>query len=209
MAKRGKGGRPKTQGKRRRDGRLLEPLFVKGSERAEERKASFHGNGYDPCGRAYASGLLGEGQEAKDRLDAARGYVGLHRAVWGHRGYRSALNDGPRGCSDVPEPAEALERRKRLYERETFIEKREPASISFFRQLVDTAGAFADAGPSWLDRLVVVALENRTRQMTGRPQKLFHHADLAVLKLALQGLDALLLPIPATRTVVGDQRLAA
>lgn len=153
-------GRARKMGKRTAKGRLSRAkvaTFDKGSERAQERKAQFHGLGYDAVGRAFEAGLLGweagrPSARAKMLMDMAHS---LSRAYWCEyevgatgctlgRGGRSGSHMGPpiRGLDD-PRQEEWLLRMLAM------VPARERA---LFDQLVIDINA--DSGPMWLDRLI-------------------------------------------------------
>lgn len=199
-------GRPRSSGKRSKTGRLLEQ-FIKGNPVAEERKAAFGTNGWDAIGRAYAVGLLGEGNEAKARLDAARAYASAYHAVWG-RPYRCALDTSPRGGTDGETP-EAIERMiaRRLWVNERTRAINATACGSYFDQLVDPLRHATDHDCYWLADLIDSALANRKRALTGQRAEPAYGPHLMLLAAALRGLDALVAFRGGERTVI--QRRAA
>lgn len=152
--------RPRKQGKRTAKGRISRAKaasFDRGSDRAQERNARFHGHGYDAIGRAFEAGLLGwDGgrptARAKMLMDMAHS---ISRAYWCNyevgatgctlgRGGASGSHMGPpiTGLDD-PRQEEWLVRMLAM------VPARERA---LFDQLVIDINA--DSGPMWLDRLI-------------------------------------------------------
>ena len=88
-------GRKRKQGKRTPSGQLSRAKgqvvsFDRGTERAQQMREFYGEDCTDAIGRAYQSGLLGQGSEAKALLDTARKLF-LH--------YWRAYEVGPIGCT--------------------------------------------------------------------------------------------------------------
>jgi hypothetical protein len=151
--------RKRKAGKRTASGRLsrsLDATFDHGADHARARKERYGTNGADAIGRAYVHGYLGDGNEAKLRLDTSRK---CQRNYWRNvPAARCALDDTPRGnSSQTPEQIEG--------------DKWAETFVSMFCQAVNRMGpdyrrAFdqlvidpmPDCGPEWLDKLIAVQL---------------------------------------------------
>lgn len=176
----GKAGRKRKDGKRTAAGRLsrsleaLEARYDKGSDWAKARQERFGSDYNSAIGRAFASGLLGEGNDAKDRYDKARKFISLYRAVIGRDRYRCALNQAPRGMDDIP----ANDERDSLNQDWLLVNMAridETGCRPFFDQI--TSHLFTDYGPQWLDRLLDTKPGDRR--------------DTIVLDAALRAIDAI------------------
>ena len=200
----GRKGRPRASGKRTRSGRLIpldpEARRVKGSEQAERRKELFGDNGYDAIGRAYAVGLLGEGDQAKDRLAIGRRYAQAYHAEWSIGRYRCALDSSPRGASNYEG---TNERREWIMAQTARVVA--TGTMPFFDQLVDPLRMHTDANPEWLGRMIATELANR---VTRGVLELHDERDWIILRAALKGLDALC-GNPAASERAQIERLAA
>lgn len=89
-------GRPRKAGKRKENGKLERdnyavPAYDHGTERAQERFRRFGTHGATALGRAYASGLLGDEQEASIRYDAGKRFSRLYSALIEQGRYRCPL----------------------------------------------------------------------------------------------------------------------
>jgi hypothetical protein len=202
-------GRPRKAGDRNKSGRLKALEMVKCSAQAKRRKDLYGQDGWDALGRAYVMGLLGEGEEAKDRLKAGRRYASLYRRFYA-RGYRCALNDSPRGSDLIETTPEmiafAVQDRADL-DRDTAIVVALGVS-PYFDQLVDQHNLHSDMGPSWLDTLLEDEIANRARDACNRARVPSDERDWIVLKAALLGLDAIL-PKATRRGIVSLSTRAA
>lgn len=177
---RGKAGRRRKEGKRTASGRLsravveIEGRFDKGSAWVQLMRARYGENYNSAIGRAYASGLLGEGNEAKDRYDKARKFIALYGAVIGRDRYRCALNQAPRGSSGEFEPTQ-----RDIDDQEWLLVNMDRIDATgcrpFFDQL--TCHLFTDHGPSWLDALLNTKHKDRR--------------DTMILDAAIKGIDAI------------------
>jgi hypothetical protein len=182
-------GRKRKQGKRTQSGRLsrskveLEARFDRGSEWVQAQRAKY-GEAYNSAlGRAFASGLLGEGNEAKDRYDKARKFISLYRAVIGRDRYRCALDQSPRGNVEHFEPTQ-----RDIDDQEWLLVNMDRIDATgcrpFFDQL--TSHLFTDHGPDWLERLLSKPKDRR---------------DTIILDAAIKGIDAIG-PVNARVTVL-------
>lgn len=170
-------GRKRKQGARTKTGRLSRAgaeRFDRGSDWVQSMRDKFGEYYNSALGRAFAVGLLGEGNEAKDRLDKARKFVALYGAVIGKDRYRCALDTSPRGGvlahianeRDVDDQEWLIVNAKRIDD---------SGCRPFFDQL--TSSLFTDTGPPWLDRLI---WEDRTEPR-----------DNMLMDAALKGIDAI------------------
>lgn len=198
-------GRPRKSGKRTKSGRLISPI-VKGSDRAEERKALFGQDAMDAIGRAYRAGLLGEGDQAKDRLSIGRRYAQAYHAEYSITRYRCALDTSPRGFSgDID--GQTNDRREWVDDQSRKMVA--TGCAPFADQLLDPLRVWTDNSPAWLERLIDNALANRQRELRGQARLAADERDWVILKAALVGIDAMLLPSAATSGRAVVQRMAA
>jgi hypothetical protein len=166
-----KAGRKARAGKRTASGRLSRagamPAFDKGTEHAQAMTALYGQDGSDAIGRAFRSGLLGEGSEAKALLDLARTVA---KAYW------TAYETGRYTCADIDH--------ERIKRREVWLTGAMDAVTRLgvrraFNQLVIDPNP--DSGPSWLDALCYAKRQ-------GKPAD---PGDATSLRKALEGLDAI------------------
>lgn len=172
-------GRKRKPGKRTKSGQLSRagcPKRATPNDRAAMMLALYGDNWPDAIGRAFESGLLGEGSAAKAMLDTARS---LHAAYW--QAYavgpiRSAQGDITGGSGAFnPERIKAreewlascLDRVKAMRVR------------SQFDELVIDINP--DAGPAWLDRLIYAKRTSQTPDIS----------DSQRLRAALDALEIL------------------
>lgn len=184
-------GRKRKAGLRTKSGRLsrsAEATWDRGTERTQAMREKFGEYHNTALGRAYAMGLLGEGNEAKDRLDKARRFVALYGAVYDKRPYRCALDTSPRGGVMHWENENEADHQEWLLVNSKRID--ESGCRPFFDQL--TSDLFTDQGPPWLDRLIWDGNED--------------HRDRMILDAALKGIDAI---GPVKRRAVNAIRHAA
>jgi hypothetical protein len=169
-------GRPRKSGKRTKSDRLsragYEPSIIRGNDHAEARKARYGTEGCDPVGRAYIAGLLGEGSQAKERLDNARRFARAYRATFTGAGYRCALDTGQRGVVLFQTRRQRIDE---LWLRSLDIDT---ALRPYFDQLVLPANP--DNDPHWLTAL-----------FTGSDYR-----DRMILDAALKALDSISQPKP-------------
>lgn len=153
-------GRARKMGKRTAKGRLSRAkvaTFDKGTERAQERKAQFHGLGYDAVGRAFEAGLLGweagrPSARAKMLMDMAHS---LSRAYWceyevGATG--CTLGRGGRSGSHMGPPIRGLDDSRQEEWLLRMLAMVPPQEKALFDQMV--IDPYPDSGPAWLDRLI-------------------------------------------------------
>lgn len=181
-------GRPSKAGKRRPNGRLIhEPSIVQPSEWVAQMRARF-GNYYSTAlGRAFVSGLLGEGNEAKDRYDNACKFVRLYTRFIGGSAYRCPLNDTPRG-GNVVEIVTERQGDDHAWLMANLGRLDRSGGRPYFDQLISSL--HTDSGPYWADALID----------GGK-----HPADLAVLAAALKALDSI---GSVNRQAAGPERMA-
>lgn len=176
MAKRRK-GRPSKSGKRHDCGKLkapVDPRYVAPSDWVSGQVHRFGQDYNSALGRAFASGLLGEGSQAKDRYDTARKLIALYGAVIGKDRYRCGLDQSPRGVDHMRVPTQRdIDDQEWLLVNLTRIDN--SGCRPFFDQL--TSARFTDYGPPWLDRLL--ATQHRDRR------------DTMILDAAIKGIDAI------------------
>jgi hypothetical protein len=170
-------GRPQRAGKRKNGRPVPTITYDRGTERAQAMQVFYGTDGADAIGRAYRSGLLGYGDEAKCLLDTARKIANAYWHAYSTGSYRCPLGDSNSG-SVVSIDHERAKRREdwlrdQLRVVETIGVRRE------FDQLVVDINP--DCGPDWLDRLIAYQ-----RQGTkGRVE------DIAMLNRALSALSVL------------------
>lgn len=208
----GKRGRPRQSGKRK-NGRLIKTGMAEGIRQANDnalaRRGLFGTNGWDAIGRAYVVGLLGEGDEAKDRLEKGRRYCAAHFAIYSPKQYRCALDRSPVGGSDEVNS----ERDARLIEQRAWLDREwrrltDMGCGPYFDQLVDPLRMYTDHDPVWLAHLIENALANKARLAAGRAAEPAPQGHWIVLLAALKGLDALE-PFRATSGRSREERRAA
>lgn len=172
-------GRPSKSGRRTASGRLARdpnhvPESAKPSEWVKARLERFGTHYCWALGRAYASGLLGEGNEAKDRLDSAGKFVTLYQRYYGGSVYSCPLDQTPRSNFVAPYDHDRQEPEKEWIKSAMRLLEAS-GGMPFFEQLISRA--HVDQGPTWLDRLL--------------DDQIKHPADKMVLAAALKALDAI------------------
>lgn len=178
-----KAGRKRRQGKRTPGGQLSragkpkgETLAGQPSEWVKAQKTRYGSYYNSAIGRAFASGLLGDGNEAKTRLDNARKFASLHRRIMGGDFYRCPLNDAPRGSNDdEPESPTEQDIANHAWLLKGIVTTDESGGRIFMDQLLSRQ--FTDYGPPWLDRLLNTLNKDRR--------------DTIVLDAALMAIDTL------------------
>lgn len=169
-------GRMAKSGKRTKSGRLKRdsyapPLFIKGSEWVQS-MVDRYGQDYNTAlGRAYAAGLLGDGDKAKMRYDIGKKLARLYKRTIGGDSYTCPLDDSPRGgLVDIWEDDGSQQR--------WLFQALDTIDDMGFRPFVDQliTSIHTDSGPHWLDRL-----------LSGNK----HPVNLARLQAAIQALDAI------------------
>lgn len=177
-------GRKLKQGKRTASGRLARdnyptPIYDRGSERVQAMREQFGTDYNTAIGRAYASGLLGQGDQAKDRYMVGKRLAKVRLRYYAHRRPTCALDNSPRGnvvlIITEDEYEQALLDKAWLKEAEAKIDR---GCAPYLDQLL--SDLYTDAGPYWLTSLI----EAKPGQHDKR--------DLMVLAAALRALDALI-----------------
>lgn len=175
---RSKAGRKRKDGKRTESGQLSRAgRNVQPSEWVAKRRARFGEYYNSALGRVYASGLLGDGNEAKERYDTSRKFAALYRRLIGRDRYRCALDTSPRGSTgDDLSDARA---EKEAHDTEWLLEAMRKMDATgcrpFFDQLI--CHTFTDYGPPWADRLLDGPKDRR---------------DTMVLDAAIMAIDAMI-----------------
>jgi hypothetical protein len=164
-------GRPRKSGNRTKSGQLSragKPARDKGTDRIAAQIERYGGHYCTAIGRAYAAGLLGEGQEAQDRYQAGKRFARLYTRLIAPS-YRCPLNDTPQG-GGTPDHERDQADQDWLFD---MGDKLNRAGLRpWFDQL--TGDQHHDTGPRWLDNL----LDGKT-----------HPGDVMVLEAAIAGLD--------------------
>ena len=176
-------GRKRKQGKRTKSGQLSragQPRIVKGNERAQAMQALYGQDGCDAIGRAYQSGLLGQGSDAKALLDMARSLSNAYWAAYGVGPIASAIGDKTGGSNSDHSPERARRREEWLAGSLDTVKRLGWLQRRYFDALCIDINP--DHGPDWLDRLCFA--QRCKRQM-------IDPADAQALELALEGLSLL------------------
>lgn len=150
----GRAGRKRKQGNRTKSGRLSRAgicSFDKGTEHTQAMQALYGPDGADAIGRAYRTGLLGVGNDAKALLDMARR---VSNAYWRHYSagsYKCALGDRTAGSVVDIDQAKALRSEEWLNEQiDTVTALGDLERKAFYQLVIDIN---PDCGPESLDRL--------------------------------------------------------
>jgi len=153
-----KAGRKRKAGSREKNGRLSRAgidRFDKGTEHAQIMRELYGTDCTDAIGRAYRSGLLGEGTEAKTLLDLGRA---IHNAYWSTYGTgRITCTLGERtGGSVVSIDSVRAKKREDWLNACLSVshERGDRHRKSFYQLVIDV---HPDCGPDWLDRLLPAA----------------------------------------------------
>jgi hypothetical protein len=154
MAKR---GRKRKAGSRTPSGRLSRakpPIntFDKGTERAQAMQALYGPDGADAIGRAYRAGLLGEGSQAKARLDTARMIANAYWQAYETGRYQCTLGDKTGGGVVSLDQAKIKRREQWLEAVLAFVNAMGRDVRRAFDQLV--IDVHPDCGPQWLDAVI-------------------------------------------------------
>lgn len=153
MGKRKTGVKRTASGRISRAGQKHDHSFDRGTPRIQELRARFDVHYSSALGRAYASGLLGEGQEANDRYDAGKQLARVRQRYFGHRSIRCPLDTSPRGLGPTiltdREVEQACKDKAWLEEIQS---KMDRGCAPYLDQLL--SDIHSDAGPSWLDDLL-------------------------------------------------------
>lgn len=184
MARASKAGRKGKQGKRTPTGQLSRagctPAFDHGSERTQAMQAKFGVHYCWAMGRAYASGLLGEGVEALNRYQAAKRFVKLYTRFYGGSAYHCPLDHSPRGSGHVSLSIGEDQERDRQWLRAATNTMDVAGTRPYFDALISVL--HIDQGPFWLDSLIAGSKDQRDRML---------------LDAAIRGLDVI---APETRS---------
>lgn len=147
-------GRRRKVGRREKNGRIQrtpEIRYDKGTERAQAMQALYGPDGADAIGRAFRSGLLGHGTEAKAMLDMARSIANAYWRAFETGGITCTLGDRT-GGTVVNLDHEKIRRREQWLNESLDAVKRMGENVRRpFYQLVIEVNP--DHGPDWLDRL--------------------------------------------------------
>lgn len=185
-----KAGRKRKQGKRAASGRLSRAklaTYDKGTEHAQAMQALYGTDGADAIGRAYRSGLLGHGNEAKAILDMARNISNAYWQAYSTGGFKSPLADKTHGTIVDLDHEKIRRREEWLSGCLDFVTGMGQQTRKAFYQLVIDVNP--DSGPDWLDRLCWVEKANVHRE---DDEKLSADiADKSRLRAALDALEAL------------------
>jgi len=172
-------GRKRKPGKRTESGRISRagavPLFDHGSDRVRAMRDKFGTDYNTALGRAFAFGLLGQGNEAKDRYSLGKRLAKVRQRYYGHRRPTCALDNSPRGNVILIITEDELERaladKAWLKQAEAKIDQ---GCAPYLDQLL--SDLYTDTGPYWLANLIEGPSDARDRM---------------VLDAALKALDAL------------------
>lgn len=177
-------GRKRKQGKRTTSGRLSragEQRYDKGSDAAQARQSQFGEDGYDPIGRAYRAGLLGEdGLELRNlSRKVFRAYwpmlaVGIEKSCLGLDIHGQAANDD---LLDPDARQYKIDREKKLTETLRQLDRMGRQHRKAFDDLC--IEILPDFGPSWLDGLIWAKGHNKPADP----------AHLTSLKLAIEAME--------------------
>lgn len=178
----GRKGRKASPGKRTKSGRLYRdnyptPIYDRGSDWVQARKAKFGDHYSTAIGRAFVTGLLGDGDQAKDRYTMAKRLAATRKRYYAHRIPSCALDVSPRGGNVVmivteDQAEQALADKHWLAHAERAMDR---GCVPYLDQLL--SDAHTDEGPYWLTNLIEGPCDNR---------------DKMVLDAALKALDALI-----------------
>lgn len=178
-------GRKLTPGKRYPGGkRKPAPIaYDRGSEWVQAQRARYGEHYSSALGRAYAAGLLGEGNDAKRLYDGGKAFVRAYRRIYGGEGYRCPLNDDPRSTGFEMANSGILDDDRRC--RDWLRAVSDSLDVAGVRPWLDQLihSLYVDAGPPWLDRLLAGGKDS---------------ADRMFLDAALQALDII---APAKRSI--------
>ncbi|MGX7895488.1 hypothetical protein [Tsuneonella sp. HG222] len=146
----------RKSGKRTASGRLSRagqgPSIIRGNERAMARFEKYGQHASEALGRAYAAGLLRDPLDdtrGKERYDVAVRLQSAWRKAY-RQGFRSALNDNPRGATVITETDAQVAAYHKMRGQVAFLDAN--GYGSWFHQLV--LAEHPDCGPWWLDNLL-------------------------------------------------------
>jgi len=214
----GRKGRPVKTGKRHPNGRLVHtPTFDRGTERVQAMKAMFGTFYASAAGRMFASGLMGEQDEALGRYQGLQRFVRVYKRVYGGPAYRCPLDQTPKGIDHDHDDHEQCER-DREWIRAAMASLDMSGCYPYMEQIICVTTA--DAGPAWLDRLIDVRhwnnnLGNLNKQMREHARqngrefvpltgKLSDPRDQMIADAVCKALD-ILAPAKRTGAIVSQQ----
>lgn len=187
-----KRGRPRKAGRRTDKGRLERnnypvPIYDRGSEWVQAMRLKYGEHYGWAMGRAYAAGLLGEGNDAKNRLDAAKRFVRLYQRFIGGVAYTCPLDDSVRGGNvvhlDVPDHQKD--------DHQWLFAAMDAMDVSgcrpYFDQLISSL--FIDSGPYWLDNILAVRVDMERKKPDSFRVRFAASPDQAILNAAIRALD--------------------
>lgn len=195
-------GRKSKPGKRERNGRLQRNNYPdlkreRPSEWVAEQLVRYGVHYCWPLGRAYAAGLLDDG-DALSRYQAAKRFVRLYQRFYGGDAYTCPLDDSPRGSNVVDLTVSEHQERDREWLRKAMDSMDASGGRPYLDQLISRL--HIDQGPPWLDRMLDVARSNdelraraRERGAEPRPTELkpFDPRDKMILAAAMRALDVI------------------
>ena len=165
--KRGDKRKRTASGQLSRAGQRTQP-----SEWVQEQRERFGDHYGSALGRAFITGHLGEGSEAKARLDAGNLFTMRYARVFGTQEYTCPLDDSVGGAARFDDDRAREERRRVL---DTIADLDRAGLRPWLDQLLSRQ--YTDTGPYWLDKLIAG---------TG------NDGHLRILAAAVRGLDVLL-----------------
>ncbi len=181
MARRGR--KAKQAQKRYANGRIVpnrypQPAYDKGSEWVQQRRERFGEHYSSALGRAYASGLLGDDAQAKNRLDTGKRFSALYSVFIEQGRYGCPLGREQRSTGtgdEIRGIAASMDAQKWLFDAMDDLDR------DNLRCWLDNllSEEFHDRGPVFLDRLL----------MGGRDPY-----DRAVLAKCIEALDCIATP---------------
>lgn len=177
-----KGRKRKTGVKRTKSRRISRCVenFDKGNDRAQAMQELYGQDGCDAIGRAYRSGLLGEGADAKAMLDTARAIAKAYWSAYEVGRYFNPLADRNSGASSPETPEKARGREEWLNGCMDRVNRLGAPQRRNFDALCINVNP--DCGPHWLDRLCLARHSRRP---------VFDPADYQSLTFALDALSML------------------
>ena len=165
MAKR---GRKRKQGARTKSGRLSRAqahTYDHGTDKAKAKQEQFGNDGYDAIGRAYRTGLLGDGADAKAMLDTARKIATRYKAFYQVGPITCPIADKSTGSGVAISNQETIKRKEWLDECLTTANRFGRAYRDSFDALV--INEHPDSGPEWLDRRIEATRKLRAQIRLG------------------------------------------
>lgn len=193
-------GRARKAGKRYPGGKLVqpkEPTLIQPSAWVAGQVQRYGQHYCWALGRAYASGLLGQAEAAKDRLQGGAKFARLHRVFYGGEAYTCPLDDSPRGPNVVSMEVHDDQDRNLEWLRKASVAMESNGTRPYVEQLISRS--HVDTGPAWLDRLLdVIEWNSNLRSLNAQLRKIgkdevdrkqFDPRDTMLLNAAIKGLD--------------------